>query len=327
MSEQNLVSSYIPWWNFHFTNLQYCTSSSSCTSAGQSSFGAFYSSNSPSINPNTDGAPDITLSTPFKVTIANNYYLLKDQSASLTVTLGNSGSIQGSAVPDDPYCSSNSCPVSLSLSNVESLANVSVSISPSSGTPTFSWTLTVTAGIKGACGSIKGHVIGLYSAIPNQKTSIAFLITILGCNGGGGCVGTGTPILTNHGYVSVQSLIVGTTKIAVYNVLTHVISYSTLRWLNETTNAVDLVSFNNGALVTTAVDQPLYVRNGTWIGEIRDPWNIYVGEQLYNPSTETWVPITSVTILTTPGVVFDLSVGGKNGFIANGLVAFSKLAA
>jgi hypothetical protein len=80
--------------------------------------------------------------------------------------------------------------------------------------------------------------------------------------------------------------------------------------------------------VVTAVDQPLYVLNGTWVGILRDPWNLSVGESLFDPITEHWVLITVLALLTAPETVYDLSTGGppgSEGYIANGLLVFSKV--
>ncbi len=74
----------------------------------------------------------------------------------------------------------------------------------------------------------------------------------------------------------------------------------------------------------TLTEQPLLVRNGTWIGLVRDPQNLMVGEQLFNPLTASWVNITSLQVLQSKFKVYDLRATAPNDFVANGLLADSK---
>ena len=74
----------------------------------------------------------------------------------------------------------------------------------------------------------------------------------------------------------------------------------------------------------TSTNQPLWVKNGTWIGMVNDPRNLTVGEYLYNPTTSTWIEITSLSTLTTLTPVYDLQVGGPGDFKAGGVLSFLK---
>ena len=142
-------------------------------------------------------------------------------------------------------------------------------------------------------------------------------------SGGGGCVLAGTLISTpKGGQKRVEQLSQGDAILG-YDVASG-------SWVKEsvTSNAPttvgDVLSINNGLLVTTLTDQPLYVQNGTWTGWVHDPQNLSVGEALYNPSTGSWVSITSLTVQIRTFTVYDLRATSPNDFVANGVLADMK---
>ena len=101
-------------------------------------------------------------------------------------------------------------------------------------------------------------------------------------------------------------------------------------WVQETVTSntastvSQILSINNGLLVTTLTEQPLYVRNGTWVGWVHDPQNLTVGEQVFLPWTGAWVTITSLKVLTGTFTVYDLRVTAPNDFVANGVLALDN---
>jgi len=141
--------------------------------------------------------------------------------------------------------------------------------------------------------------------------------------GGGGCVLAGTLIAVPNGQKRVEHLSEGDIILG-YNVTTNA-------WVHETvtsdtsTSVSQVLSINSGQLVVTLTEQPLYVGNGTWTGWVHDPQNLTVGEQLYNPSTGSWVSITSLQVLQGTYTVYDLRVTSPNDFVANGVLALDKL--
>lgn len=141
--------------------------------------------------------------------------------------------------------------------------------------------------------------------------------------GGGGCVVAGTQIAAPNGQKRVELLSQGDTVLG-YNITSG-------SWVKESvtsntaTNVIAVVSINNGLLETTLVDQPLYVQNGTWTGWVHDPLNLSVGEQVYDPSTGSWITITSLQLLTGYFTVYDLRVTAPNDFVANGVLALDKI--
>jgi len=133
---------------------------------------------------------------------------------------------------------------------------------------------------------------------------------------GGGCVAQGTPILTNHGYVPVQTLKPGEIVLGFdlrngQTMSLRLVS-NTMTWENS------LIRINDGALLLTATNQPIYTRNSTYIGWVRDPQNLKVGESIYDAVNHQWVPIYSVENVYDRTRVYDVVTAGPNNFIANG---------
>ena len=138
----------------------------------------------------------------------------------------------------------------------------------------------------------------------------------------GGCVLAGTDIATPDGRVAVNKLMAGAAILG-YDVATGA-------WVDETVTSnamtqVDrILSINDGLLGVTLTDQPLLVQNGTWVGWVRDPQNLTVGEELFNPATASWVNITSLEVLQGKFKVYDLQATAPNDFVANGVLVDRK---
>jgi len=93
---------------------------------------------------------------------------------------------------------------------------------------------------------------------------------------------------------------------------------------NVKTRVGMVIEFNGGMLTTTPHNQPIYVRNGGFIGWIRDPMNISIGSQVYLPLDDEWVEITSATYLVGSFRVNDIQTSGLNNYIANGVLVDYK---
>ncbi len=150
-----------------------------------------------------------------------------------------------------------------------------------------------------------------------------FALTPTSGGGGGGCILSGTPIaLAGGGTKAVNKLRVGDA----------VLGYDTTTgaWVPETVTQDSFsfvnraLSIDNGLLVTTLTDQPLYVQNGTWTGWVHDPQNLSLGEQLFVPSTGAWVRVASLQVLTGNFKVYDLRVTAPNNYVANGVLVGDK---
>jgi hypothetical protein len=243
----------------------------------------------------------------------------------LTISRGSQGVVSGTVLANGSFCGSTCTGITLSYLVPYIPSGVTISLSQSGSSTPVTWTLTITASSAAACYFETGTVNSSNFDYPVQVSSVGFRFDIVGC-GGGGCVANGTSISTSTGSVLVQSLIVGQSQIELYDIASHETSYATLRWLNYTSQSSLLVRINGGLLLVTGLDQPLYITNGTWTGILQDPWNLTVGESLFDPLTGHWVPVTSIQFLTSPGPVYDVSVGlgHTEGYIAAGVVVFSK---
>lgn len=139
-----------------------------------------------------------------------------------------------------------------------------------------------------------------------------------------GCVLAGTNITTLNGKQTLVEKLSQGDSVLGYNVTSGT-------WVKEgvTTNSAttvnEILSINNGLLDTTVTDQPLYVRNGTWVGWVHDPENLKVGEQIYDPLTASWTTITSLQVQSGTFTVYDLRLTAQNDFVANGLLALDKI--
>ena len=237
--------------------------------------------------------------------------------AELILTPGSSGSITAD-IRELFTPTGGAGTVSLSLIDLPS--GWGSSFTPVSGTPSFSSTITV----KVPSGASTGlYTIGLNASGPGGVfTSAQFLVDVYVSSGGGGCVAWGTMILTPEGYVPVQKLDTGQV-ILEYNFTSGTLqSYAVLG--NNKTRVSEVADINNGMILVTPTDQPIYIRNSTFTGWLRNPQNLTNEDQIFDPVNNSWVNVTSVTILKTNILVFDLVTSGWNNFIANSFLLDKK---
>lgn len=190
---------------------------------------------------------------------------------------------------------------------------------PNRGTPGFTSTLLINVSSSATAGTYRLEA-GL-SWSNSDFTLVLFYIIVNpsggggGEGGGGGCVAWGTPILVHtSGYSVVQRLGAGLTVEGYWfsndtRVMENV-TWNNFTWANET------LSINGGLLVTTLQDQPLFVKNGSWTGVVRDPINLTVGEYLYNPISNAWIRIANLTTVLGVVPVFDLREDRASTFVA-----------
>jgi hypothetical protein len=139
---------------------------------------------------------------------------------------------------------------------------------------------------------------------------------------GGGCVAQGTPILTPTGYVQVQDLQSGQ-SIEEYDFSTGSLVPSEFLSANVTSVST-LVDINHGLLYLTPTDQPIYIENGTFVGWLRDPQNLTTSDRLFDPTSGSWIRVTSISMVSRQTDVYDVVTGGFNNFIANGVLLDKK---
>ncbi len=100
-------------------------------------------------------------------------------------------------------------------------------------------------------------------------------------------------------------------------VAVHVLS-ATMTWEDS------LISVNDGALVLTATDQPIYVHNSSYTGWERNPQNLKLGDSIYDAVHHQWVPVFSVQPIHDNIEVYDVVDDGPKDFIANGYLMLDK---
>ena len=135
---------------------------------------------------------------------------------------------------------------------------------------------------------------------------------------GGGCVVSGTPILTPSGYVQIQNLAVGS-KVIGYNFTTGDLQALTLVSANHTEEN-SYLSINGGLLAVTLTDQPIYVLNSTFEGWLRNPQNLTIGDWLFEPASSSWIEVSRLAVVHHSVEVYDVVTSSANDFIGAGVL-------
>lgn len=144
--------------------------------------------------------------------------------------------------------------------------------------------------------------------------------------GGGGCVASGTPVLTyaagDWRYVPVQRLRPGD-LVGEYNFSQGRLVPGALLSANST-KVTEMVDINNGLLRLTPADQPIFISNATFVGWLHDPQNLTTADSLFDPVTSSWIPVTSVSLVNGTTRVYDVVTSEPNNFIGNGVLLDRK---
>jgi hypothetical protein len=141
-------------------------------------------------------------------------------------------------------------------------------------------------------------------------------------SGGGGCVAKGSPILTPDGYVPVQDIKTGD-SVEGFNFLSGSLVKERVLFNNKT-EVSNVINVNNGTLLLTPTDQPLYIMNSTFIGWLKNPENLTAGDSIFNPLNNSWTQVWSVALETDHTIVYDLVLTSPNNFIDNGFLLDTK---
>lgn len=136
--------------------------------------------------------------------------------------------------------------------------------------------------------------------------------------GGGGCILKNTPVLTPSGYVPVQKLKVGDT-VSSYDLSGGQLVNSTVISLSST-KVTNILDINNGALRLTPYDQPIYMKNSTYTGWLRNPGELVAGDYLINPVSGNWTFVTQILQSSGSFTVYDVVTSGPNNYVANGFL-------
>jgi hypothetical protein len=87
---------------------------------------------------------------------------------------------------------------------------------------------------------------------------------------------------------------------------------------NNATSVTQLINVNDGLLSVTPTDQPILIRNSTFEGWLNNPENLSTADQIYDPVTLSWVPVTSVELVDGSATVYDVITSSEANFVANG---------
>lgn len=142
-------------------------------------------------------------------------------------------------------------------------------------------------------------------------------------SGGGGCVAEGTPILTASGeYIPVEQVEVGD-KLMGYDFDEQGLVPLKVKSVDVTV-VEELLNINEGLLRVTPVDQPIYVRKGSFEGWLANPRDLEVGDELFDAVNEQWIAVESLTYEGGSFVVYDLRLRGTDTYIANDILVDAK---
>jgi hypothetical protein len=135
----------------------------------------------------------------------------------------------------------------------------------------------------------------------------------------GGCVLSNTSItMANGKTVPVQTVKLGD-NIMGYNVQTGTYVTETVT-SNNCTKVNAILSINNGLLYVTLTDQPIYTDHG-WV---KNPQDLIVGWQIYDPIHNAWIRVQSLEKLNGHFLVYDLRATTPDTFIGNGILLDRK---
>ena len=138
-----------------------------------------------------------------------------------------------------------------------------------------------------------------------------------------GCVAEGTLVtMADRNTMPIEDLKVGD-RVMGYDVDASASVSETILSITSTKVPMVLI-INDGALVVTPLDQPLYVRTPDGVMWNVDPVNVQVGWQLYEPLKDSWVTIYSVQENYEKVRVYDFTTDGPQTYLANSFLVLDK---
>lgn len=141
---------------------------------------------------------------------------------------------------------------------------------------------------------------------------------------GGGCVHEDTEISTPDGSVETVKTIKKGDGIVAYDLINNTMLNETV--LKKEKTKVQMIQvINSGLLMVTPMDQPIYARNETYTGWIKNPYNLTIGWEIFNAIDQTWIEITEVRFIWGQFMTYDITTSGPNNYIANGILVDAKI--
>ena len=140
---------------------------------------------------------------------------------------------------------------------------------------------------------------------------------------GGGCVAEGTQITMYDGTTMPVGDVKKGMQVLGYNLSSGLPVAETVIY-THTSRARTIEVINDGLLLTTLYDQPIFAKNETFTGWILNPCELQIGWQLFNPLTWSWFNITNISFMEGNFKVYDIGMDGPDNYIANGVLLDRK---
>jgi hypothetical protein len=80
-----------------------------------------------------------------------------------------------------------------------------------------------------------------------------------------------------------------------------------------------------GSITLTPLNQPVWMRNGTYIGWLRDPIDLLLGDEIFHVPSNSWVYVNYLFEYSGSFEVYDIITDPLNVFIGNGILLDQKI--
>jgi len=138
-----------------------------------------------------------------------------------------------------------------------------------------------------------------------------------------GCVAEGTLVTMADGSQKAIERIRAGDIVRGYDLETDSFVAETVQSVSST-KVPSILDINHGALLVTATDQPIYVRNSSGEGWVQDPQDIQIGWEILDLVSGSWVQVVSVEELNEKTKVYDIFTNGPQNYLANGYLVLDK---
>ena len=238
-------------------------------------------------------------------------------SQATTFTATGDGTLSGSDVIITSTSTSSSSTYTSSTSTSTSSSTTSTSsTSTSSTTSTSSSTSTVaTASTVSTTTTTSSSTSTSSTSTQTTTSTTTSTTTTVGGGGGGGCIaGTDQIQLYSGAYANASDISVGEYINGYDNASgTHI----PLRVTLITTSNTSVMEWINGNLGITPYDEPIYIRNSTYTGWVKDPLVVKKGWYVYSPG-KGWIAVDSVTYTFGNYEVYNIYANGTDTYQVNG---------
>lgn len=300
----------VPEWSFYFYDSKLDGAPAS------SDWGSYYTGSTPS--------QVVAMVIGDDMVIANHYFTLRMVfGTSFNMFQGMTFTRDGFAelIRDPLDCFITSCVVDLSVT--QQPPGWTVTVSPTSGMPTYFFAITFTVPPNAALGV---YVVELRATnSPRSQWTHVWIRITVNQGFGGGCVALGTLIRTPTGSVPVETLAVGS-QVLSYDLATQSMVVSQLLSSNVSTqSATFVINYFGGSLRLTPTDQPIYFKNDTFTGWLANPQEMHIGDLVFNPMSNLWVVVTEISFVNESITVYSLVPSAAGGtFMANDMLVMRK---